>query len=60
MESIKYKVFVWNDVISPSRDYDLETKLNVMASQGWELHSAIPQTEEGTTQYTVFVFKKVE
>jgi len=57
---VKYKVFIWNNVICTADDRDLQFKLNSYANEGWELFSVTPQTEEGTTQYTIFIFKKAE
>jgi hypothetical protein len=62
----EYKVYVWNDQITPSDENKVQEILNDFGRDGWKLVNIIPQVvtsnheeaQEISVGFNVFVFRK--
>jgi hypothetical protein len=54
----KCKVKVWDGIITPSDDLEIQNMIEAYIREGWTLQSVTPQLEEGNTVNTVFIFTR--
>ncbi|WP_019913177.1 hypothetical protein [Paenibacillus sp. HW567] len=57
---LQYKVETRQGLVFPNNQDELQFFLNEQYRQGWKLVSSTPQYDNGTFEYTVYVFENIK